>query len=164
MNSTINYFWCQHWPNFYNCQFSSDWLEIWRGYIFQVTDFNHQLFWRSASAKSLTLAKFLKLSIFLWFSWNLKRTFIFGHLIQPPIIFEVKFVLWILQVSCCALCPCFFCFFSVYRISQKVVNGSGWNIVDSFGGWQGLTNWILVKIRIRTRLLVFRKWFFTIER
>ena len=35
-------------------------------------------------------------------TWHLKRSCIFGHWIQPPIIFEVKFVLWILQVSCSA--------------------------------------------------------------
>ena len=32
----------------------------------------------------------------------MKRICILGHLIQPPIIFKVKFVLWILQVSCSA--------------------------------------------------------------
>ena len=32
----------------------------------------------------------------------MKRSCIFGHIIQPPIIFVVKFVWWILQVSCSA--------------------------------------------------------------
>ena len=41
-------------------------------------------------------------------TWKLKRIFIFRHWIQPPIIFEIKFVLWILH---------------------------GWRLVDVLGGW-----------------------------
>ena len=37
----------------------------------------------------------------------------------------------------------------VCRISQKVVERSGWNLVDGLGVWQGRTDEILVKIRIR---------------
>jgi len=40
-----------------------------------------------------------------------------------------------------------FCLF-VYRISQKVVDGSQWNFVDRLGMWQGRSDSILVKIRI----------------
>ena len=47
-------------------------------------------------------------------------------------------------------------------ISQKVVDGFGWNWVDMLGVWQGRNDSILVKIRIRIR--VFFKRFFTIER
>ena len=51
---------------------------------------------------STTEVVFVKWSIFIRLTWNLKRISIFGHWIQLPIIFEVKIVLWILQVSCCA--------------------------------------------------------------
>ena len=42
---------------------------------------------------------------------------------------------------------------SVNRISQKVVDGFGWNLVDRLDVWEGRINWILVKtwIRIQTR-------------
>ena len=52
--------------------------------------------------RSTTKMVFLKFSIFIRFTWNLKRSFIFGHWIQPPIIFEFKFVFWNLQVLCSA--------------------------------------------------------------
>ena len=69
-----------------NIKLSSDWLENWRGFSYFVIEFNHQLFLRSTSAR------FLKLSIFIQFTWNLKRSCIFHHWIQPPIIFEV--IIW----------------------------------------------------------------------
>ena len=42
--------------------------------------------------RSTSQVRLLKSSIFIWLTWNLKRRCIFGHSIQPPIIFEVKFV------------------------------------------------------------------------
>ena len=53
---------------------------------------------------STTKEVFLKSSIFISSTWNLKRSCTFGHWIQSPIIFEGKFVLLILQVSCSAQC------------------------------------------------------------
>ena len=58
-------------------------------------------FWGQKGKRS-TSAKFLKLSIFIRLTLNLKRSCIFGHLIQPQIILKVKFVSWISQVSCYA--------------------------------------------------------------
>ena len=81
--------------------------------------------------RSTTKVVFLKCSIFIRFTCNLTSC-IFGYLIQPPIIFEVEFLLWILQVSCSArrrrrrlisLSVCLSLF--VCRISQKVVDGFG---------------------------------------
>ena len=66
-----------------NIKLSSEWLENWRGFSYFVIEYNHQLFLRSTSAR------FLKLTIFIQFTWNLKRSCIFRHWIQPPIIFEV---------------------------------------------------------------------------
>ena len=40
--------------------------------------------------KRSTKAKFLKLIIFISLTWNLKRSCKSGHLIQPPITFEVN--------------------------------------------------------------------------
>ena len=51
---------------------------------------------------------------------------------------------------------------SVYRISQKVVDGSGWNFVDRSGVWQGQTDYIFMTIQIRIRRPEFFEWFFTI--
>ena len=63
-SSIFNYFWSKHRPKgehvkcrFENPQFSSNWLEIWRGFSDQVTEFKHQLFLR-LSAKISTQAKF----------------------------------------------------------------------------------------------------------
>ena len=42
------------------------------------------------SQRSTTLVRFLKSSIFIRLTWNLKRICISGHWIQPPIIFEVS--------------------------------------------------------------------------
>ena len=49
---------------------------------------------------------------------------------------------------------------SVYRISQKLMDGFAQNLVDTLGIWQGRTDSILVKIW----LLEFLKWIFTFER
>ena len=59
-------------------------------------------FWGQKVKMSTTKVVFLKSSIFIPLTWKWKMSCIFGHWIQPPIIFEVKFVLWILQLSCSA--------------------------------------------------------------
>ena len=136
LNSTTNYFWGQYRPkgqyrpNFWNCQFSSDWREIWREVAYLVIEVNRPIifevnrpkgqyrpkvnnfggiskilnfhpndlkFKEDLHIRSLnsttnyiwgppTWAGFLKLSIFIRFTWNLKRSCIFGHWIEPPII------------------------------------------------------------------------------
>ena len=48
------------------------------------------------------------------------------------------------------------------EISQNVVDGFRWNLVDRLGVWQGRNYSILVKIHIQ--IWLFLKWFFTIER
>ncbi len=48
-------------------------------------------------------------------------------------------------------------------ISQKVVDGFGWNLVDRLGVWPRQNDLILVKIPIWIWLLEFLKWFFIIE-
>ena len=48
--------------------------------------------------------------------------------------------------------PCYVStLFCLYRMSQKVVDGLGWNLVDSLDVGQGRINTILVKIRIYIR-------------
>ena len=44
---------------------------------------------------------------------------------------------------CLSLC------LAICRISQKVVDGPGWNLVDRLGVWQRQTDSILVKIHLR---------------
>ena len=46
----------------------------------------------------------IKSSIFIRLTWKLKRICIWGHWLQPPIIFLVQFVLGISQQSCSARC------------------------------------------------------------
>ena len=82
--------------------------------------------------------KFLKSSIFISLTWNLKRICISGHLIQQPIIFEVKFVLWISQVLCDAqhLSCLLFC--------EQNISNSCWPIQTELGGQVGYltrNNW-----------------------
>ena len=49
------------------------------------------------------------------------------------------------------LSVCLFVLLFIRRISQKVVDESGWCFVDKLGVWQGRTDSILVKIQIRIR-------------
>ena len=49
-------------------------------------------------------------------------------------------------------------------ISQKVLDGFTWNLMDRLGVWQGRIDSILMKIQIRIRIWKLFKWFFTIER
>jgi len=78
-------------------QFSSNWLEIWRGFIFPVTEFSQPIILGvnidqkvNIDPRSTTKEVFLKSSIFISLIWNLKRIFRSGHWIQPPNIFEVN--------------------------------------------------------------------------
>ena len=80
-----------------------------------------------------------------------------NYLLPPPPP-KVKEVMFSSLSVCLIVCLCLF----VYRISQKVMDGSGLNLVGRLGVWQWRTASILVKIQIR--LQSFFKWFFTIER
>ena len=80
--------------DFEHPQFSSDWLEIWRGFIFQVTEFNQPIIFEvnmeqkvNRGQRSTTKVIFLKSSIFIQLTWNLKKIDISGHWIQLPIYF-----------------------------------------------------------------------------
>ena len=55
----------QHRPNFYNFQFSSDWLEISRRFAYLFIEFNHQLFLRSNLF--YVFCKYRALHIFFFF-------------------------------------------------------------------------------------------------
>jgi len=119
--------------------------------------------------RSITKVVFRKSSIFIRLTWNLKRSCIFDHWIQPPIIFEVKFVLWILQVSCSArhLLVCYlnnrrffkyigqsillFCLsfcrsvcLSVCRRQVTIPNWLSWNFTSCRGrlNWEAYCFWV----------------------
>ena len=71
----------------------------------------------------------------------------------PCPLYDIHFTLYLIVSMLGDQSPPTGLFFSVclyvYRMSQKVVDGFGWNFVDRVGVWQGWTDWILVKIRIR---------------
>ena len=74
----------------WNPQFSSDWLEIWRGFIFHVTEFKQPIIFEvnmdeniNIGQRSTTKVVFLKSSIFIRFPRNLKGSYISGHWIKP---------------------------------------------------------------------------------
>ena len=102
LNSTSVYFWstytktstsakCQEvWWDFENPQFSSDWLEIWRGIAYLVTELNQPIIFEvirdqkiNIVPRSTTKVVFLNSSIFLRLAWNMKRIYISGQWIQP---------------------------------------------------------------------------------
>ena len=96
----------QHRPNFLNCQFSSDWLEIWRGFIFQVTEFNQPIIFEVNIGQKVNISQISKVVNFHPIdSWNLKSIYRFGHWVQAPIILKSN---WTLQST--VLCMTSFLF------------------------------------------------------
>ena len=95
LNSTANYFWGQHIGQKVNIG------RISKIITFHPIDlkFEEDLYCRSLNSTTNYFwgQHRSNLSIFIRFTWNLKRSCTFGHLIQLPIIFEVKFVFWILM-------------------------------------------------------------------
>ena len=118
-------------------------------------------FW-DLKVKKSTQASFLKSLNFLRLTRNLNRICVFGHWIQAPIIFQVKFVLWIPQVSCYAwLLSCLFVFLWAGRVKKL------WTYLDETR-WTG---WVcdedrLIRFSWRSgfRSDNFCEWFFTIKR
>ena len=117
-----------------------------------------------AEKSSLFLANIFScrpISSYLFFKSRLKYSFFFFTLFfyffllllplllvsfwPPPL--KVKEVMFS-PLSVCLSVLCWFVCLFVFKITQKVVDGLGWNLVDRLGVWHGRNDSILVKLWI----------------